>query len=262
MRIIDCHCHVYPGKVADRAVSAIGGFYGIPMRYDGTTDTLLKKGGEAGVTDYLIHSVATTPMQVRSANEFLMAEVESHDGKFMGFGTLHPDSEDPEGDVEHLIGLGLKGVKIHPDFIKRRVDDPGFMRMFEIIEGRLPICIHTGDYRYDNSNPNRMKRVLKAFPGLLVIGAHYGGWSIWEQASDELHGFDNLIVDCSSSLAFITSEKATEITRLYGSERVLFGSDYPMWTPADELERLRKLSLTQQELENILYKNAERLLGF
>ena len=75
MRVIDCHCHIYPQKIAHKAVEAIGDFYHIPMQMDGTIDTLLKEGGLAGVTDFLVHSVATTPHQVKSVNEFVAKEV-------------------------------------------------------------------------------------------------------------------------------------------------------------------------------------------
>lgn len=47
MRVIDCHCHIYPQKIAHKAVEAIGDFYHIPMQMDGTIDTLLKEGGLA-----------------------------------------------------------------------------------------------------------------------------------------------------------------------------------------------------------------------
>ena len=262
MRIIDCHCHVYPHKIAEKAVASIGMFYDVPMGQDGTAETLFKQGTEAGITDFLIHSVATTPQQVKAVNEFVKSEVDKHPGSFIGFGTLHPDSEDQEGDVEHLIELGLKGVKVHPDFIKCAVDDPRFMKIYEIVRGRIPICMHTGDYRYDYSNPNRLKVVLESFPDLLVIGAHFGGWSMWEKASEQLYTYDNLIVDCSSSLAWITPEVAVKCVRLYGSERVLFGTDFPMWIPGEEMERFNRLKLTDEERENIFHLNAERILGF
>ena len=57
MRIIDCHCHVYPHKIADKAVRSIGAFYDIPMDLDGTTETLIKKGSKAGITDFLIRFI-------------------------------------------------------------------------------------------------------------------------------------------------------------------------------------------------------------
>ena len=43
-------------------------------------------------------------------------------------------------------------------------------------------------------------------------------------------------------------------------ERVLFGTDYPMWTPMEELKRFRELHLTDDEEERILYRNAKEFL--
>ncbi|MBR4467280.1 MAG: amidohydrolase family protein, partial [Clostridia bacterium] len=171
------------------------------------------------------------------------------------------ESDDPERDVEEILKLGLKGVKLHHDFQGFGIDDRRCMRLYEICEGRLPVLMHTGDNRYDYSNPNRLKPVLEAFPDLTVIGAHLGGWSIWEQAANELCGFGNFYVDSSSSLYALTPEKAKELIRMYGADRVLYGDDFPMWPPAEELERFRKLGLTEQEQELILCRNAEKIFG-
>ncbi|MEI5604451.1 amidohydrolase family protein, partial [Streptomyces brasiliscabiei] len=54
---------------------------------------------------------------------------------------------------------------------------------------------------------------------------------------------------------------ARELICAYGAERVLFGTDYPMWNPAQELERFLALRLPQRDEENILYNNAARLFG-
>ena len=40
-KIFDAHAHVYPDKIADKAVKAIGDFYGIPMEKDGTVEGLI-----------------------------------------------------------------------------------------------------------------------------------------------------------------------------------------------------------------------------
>ena len=106
-RIFDSHCHIYPEKIAAKAVDAIGKFYDIEMDLDGTVAGLIASGNKAGVTDFLVHSVATTPKQVKSINEFIASEVHKNPEHLTGFGSLHPDSEDIEGDVEHLISLGL-----------------------------------------------------------------------------------------------------------------------------------------------------------
>ena len=115
-KVINSHCHIYPDKIAAKAVKGIRDFYDLHMSLNGTVDDLIEDGNKVGVCHYLIHSVATTPKQVQSINEFISFEVKSHPDLFTGFGTLHPDSEDIEADLDYIIELGLKGVKVHPDF--------------------------------------------------------------------------------------------------------------------------------------------------
>ena len=59
----------------------------------------------------------------------------------------------------------------------------------------------------------------------------------------------------------MTPERANELIEAYGTERVLFGTDYPMWLPDVELERFMKIELTDEQRENILYKNASKLFN-
>ena len=258
-RIIDSHCHIYPDKIAQKASDSTGHFYDLPASLDGKISTLLERGERAGIEHFIVQSVATTPKQVSSINNFIAASVAENGGKFTGLGTLHPDSEDMEADVNEIISLGLKGVKLHPDIQKVKLDDERMLKMYELCEGRLPILIHTGDYRYDYSNPNRMMPILDAYKNLTVIGAHFGGWSIWEEATKKFCKYENFYVDCSSSLYAISAQKAKELVRAYGTDRVLFGTDYPLWDPETELDRFMKVDLTESERQDILYNNAAKL---
>jgi aminocarboxymuconate-semialdehyde decarboxylase len=47
----------------------------------------------------------------------------------------------------------------------------------------------------------------------------------------------------------------------YGIDHVMYGSDYPCWMPADALEFLGQVGLSEGDLEKILYSNARRILG-
>ena len=258
-KIIDAHCHIYPDKIAQKASESTGSFYDIPMCLDGKISTLLEHGGNAEIDHFIVQSVATTPKQVSSINNFIATSVAHSNGKFTGLGTLHPDSEDIKADVDEIVSLGLKGVKLHPDIQKFKIDDYRMLKIYEFCEGKLPILIHTGDYRYDYSNPNRMMPILDIYKKLTVIGAHFGGWSIWEDATQKLCKYKNFYVDCSSSLYALTPEKAKELIMAYGTKRVLFGTDYPMWEPEDEIERFMKIDLSEQEREDIFYNNAAKL---
>ena len=263
-RIIDSHCHIYPDAIARKAVEAVDRFYdGLPGEaWDGTVQTLLNSGRAAGISRFVVHSVATRPEQVSSINHFIARSVASSEGAFIGMGTMQLDSDDLERDLDELVSLGLRGGKLHPDIQRFRVDEPRAMRMFSMCEDRnLPVCVHTGDFRYDYSNPARVANVLRAFPKLRFIGAHFGGWSVWDEAALLLPEFPNLIVDSSSTFYTVPPDKGKALIRAYGADRVLFGTDYPLWHQQPDIEYLLRLELTNEEYEAIFWRNAARLFA-
>lgn len=263
MKIFDAHCHIFPEKIAQKASFSIGAFYSLDMRFDGTVKQLMEVYKEAGVNKCLVQSVATTPAQVTSINNFIAECVKEYPDMFVGFCSLHPSMEKKEIDdeIDRAISLGLKGIKLHPDFQKFRIDDKKAYDIYEAAEGRLPILFHTGDRRYDYSSPKRLANALKDFPRLTAIGAHFGGWSEWEDGVKYLSDNPNVYVDTSSTLYEVKPEKALEYIRTFGADRVMFGTDYPMWDVRDELKHMEKLSLTDSEREKIMYKTACKLLG-
>ena len=261
--VIDAHCHIYPEKIAARAAQGTSAFYdNEPILCKGTTTDLRAQAVRAGVNHCIVQSVATTPKQVKSINEFIASEVARGEGFFTGLGTMHPESEDMRGDFEHLIELGLKGVKMHPDIQQFRIDDPRCMKIYEMCASAgIPILLHTGDKRYDFSNPNRLLPAVKAFPNLTFIGAHFGGWSVWDEASRVMSGIDNFYVDCSSSMRWLSPQKTFEIIRRYGADRVLFATDYPMWEPKKEIDGFLSLGLDEKEICSILNMNAKKIFS-
>ncbi len=107
---IDAHCHIYPEAIAERAVAGTDNFYSLHSVYKGTVGDLIEKGTAAGVDRFIVQSVATSPKQVKSINEFIAREVSLHPDKLTGLGTMHPESQDIKGDIEHLLELGSRIV--------------------------------------------------------------------------------------------------------------------------------------------------------
>ena len=71
----------------------------------------------------------------------------------------------------------------------------------------------------------------------------------------------NFYVDCSSSFYYLKPETAKQIIREYGAEKVLFGTDYPMWSQRQEIEYFLSLSLDTNEINSILNINAKKIFG-
>ncbi len=258
--IIDAHAHIYPDKIAVRASNSIGEFYNMPVSYDGTVDHLLELGDDAGIDMFLVQSVAVAPRNVESINDFIAATVKERPERFIGFATLHPEMENVANEVKRAKEMGLLGVKLHPDIQKFNIDDKIAYKIYEVCEDNVPILIHTGDHRYLHSDPRRIPQVLRDFPKLKLICAHFGGWSQWNEVEKYLAD-TGVWVDTSSSLYALSAQRAKELISVFGEDRIVFGTDYPMWTPADEIENIERLDLSPRLKQKIYYKNLSDLLG-
>ena len=258
-KIIDAHCHIYPQKIAAKAVAAIGNFYDIRMSEDGTAASLIREGESIGVEKYVVHSTATTVHQVRSINEYIYGEMQAHP-EFIGFMTLHNEMTDEaiEEEVELALSREMKGVKLHPDFQKFNIDDAE--NIYRVTAGKLPVLLHMGDKRYDFSSPERLRKMAEKYPEQVFIGAHFGGYSVWDKV-ECLKDLPNVYFDTSSSLWFLDKAKAADLIHRFGHERYFFGTDFPMWRHDEELKRFLALDLTEEEREDILYNNVAKLLG-
>lgn len=259
MAVIDAHAHIYPDKIAPKAVEAVGDFYNVGMFGDGTADGLLAAKDRAPITHFIVHSVATTAHAVTAINDFIAKQCQAHP-EFIGFAAMQQDFEDPAAELQRAVELGLRGVKLHPDTQKVNMDDNRLMRIYELIEGRMPLVVHCGDYRSDFSHPRRMKRILHEFPSLVVDAAHFGGWSVFDLAVEYLEN-ENCFLDMSSSQALLGRRRTRELCEIYGADRILFGSDFPMWNPIDEFEAFESLGFSKADFEKMTWHNAERFVG-
>ena len=257
-RIADSHCHIYPSKIAVKASAAVGVFYDIPMYAgSGDSETLLKNGSLIGVERYIVCSVATKLEQVDSINRFIAYECAQHP-EFIGLGAWHEDVPDVDALLDSVAELGLKGIKVHPDFQRVGLDDPSLRRLIAAIDERgMRILIHMGDVRYDYSTPAKLAAILERHDTLKVDAAHYGGFSVWDESMRVLAG-SPAYYDVSSSQMFLTSEERATLVEAFGIDKLMFGVDFPMWNHAAEFARCMEIDLTEEERQALFYGNFAR----
>lgn len=257
--IADCHTHIYPDKIARKAVQSIGDFYSIEMDRDGAVNTLFQSSRQARISRCLALAVAVDAPHVQPVNDYTAATVRAHDNFLYGFATLHPDMENPGKEVERMLKAGMKGIKLHPDMQHFSLEEKRAEKLFAACQGVCPMLLHTGDSRYRNSNPSLIPPLLKKFPRLQLICAHFGGYSEWDAA--RCLADTNVYVDTSSSFFVLTRERARALIDLFGEDRVMFGTDFPMWAPQPEIDFLLSLGLDERALQKIFSGNFYRLLG-
>lgn len=264
MKIADAHTHIFPHKIAEKASRSIGDFYGLDMSFPADVEILFENERSIGAECCLVCSAAVTPSQVTSINDFIGEQCRlaaNREGvpELIGFAAMHPEFGDPTDELDRALELGLVGVKFHNDFQKFDIDDKRAIPLYrEIAKRGMPILFHAGDDRYEYTTPERIATVLRLVPDLTVIASHFGGYRRWHEL-DCLPVCDRLYFDTSSSLAFLSNDEAMKIIEHFGSDRFMFGTDFPMWDARSELDRFMRLPLAESEREDILYNNFKKL---
>ena len=270
-KIFDIHTHIYPEAIAKKAVDNLCYFYGFMEHFGflpsgkGTFEDLYASCVRDGVCGCLMLCVATNPSQVERINDFMAQTVsENTSDTFtpVGFAGIHQDYPSITREVERITSLGLKGIKIHPDIQRVDIDDKRLMGLYEMIEGRLPLYLHMGDDRdeFRFSATEKLAKVKRRFPNLEVVAAHMGGYTAWDKVG-LITDFDKMWFDTSSTTWVISPQRSAEVIKALGEDRVIFGTDYPVAYPCEELERFMKIELDEKTRADILYNNAARFLG-
>ncbi|MBZ4646942.1 MAG: uncharacterized protein PWR27_1075 [Petroclostridium sp.] len=257
-RVIDFHSHAFPEAVEEKAVRNLGEYYSLEMPCRGRIQDLLESAAEGNIEKLVVHATATRAGQVENVNNWIASI--TNDDNIIGFGTLHPDYPHIKEELDRIERLGLKGIKLHPEFQAFDIDDPRMYPIYEEIGSRLPVLFHMGDENLDYSSPSKLAKVLELFPKLKVVAAHLGGYARWNEVRQHLIGKD-FFMDTSSSLWRLEPGEAVDIIRSHGADKVFFGTDYPIASHRDELNRFMNLALTEEEREMILFKNACNFLN-
>jgi hypothetical protein len=255
---IDIHTHAFHPKIADKVLAQLKDHYHISPTGTGTVEDLLPRLKKAGIDRAVVHSAATKPDQVIPANNWAIFMQENYPELF-SFGTIHPAYAAWEKELDRLENKGIKGLKIHPDFQGFSMTDKRLAPIYEAIGTRFVIMLHVGDTtppEKNASSPQKVAELIRNFPSLTVIAAHFGGYHHWEYVCDHLAG-KNVFLDTSSSLFTIPQDLLESIFNNHPRERIFFGSDYPLFNPADELKRLaQRLHLGDSEIYDLLNNGA------
>ena len=260
------HSHCFPESLAPRAIAALAENakpVGMAPHTDGTAAGTLRYLKAAGIDTALICNIATNPHQERKVNDFAISLAAQ--GNLFAAGSLHPESEDPEGELNRLWAAGICGIKIHPDYVRVPVDDPRYDRIFSLAEERgFFVVTHTG---FDPVSPNcvhataqGLLAVVKRHPNLTLIAAHMGGIGQTKEVLDLLVGTPIWFDTSLSALREKEWGELYKILKEHPTDRILFGTDTPWSIPQKEIAFLESSGLSEGKLESIFAKNAKKLL--
>jgi predicted TIM-barrel fold metal-dependent hydrolase len=215
--VYDIHTHIFPDKLAVKAVANIGGYYGIKMQCPGTSDALESYLKELPNMRFVVSSAALKEESMRAGNDFLLGEADKKPS-FIPFSSFYPfmSVSDAEKELLRVKERGSKGIKLHPDFQKFNIDDPHAIEIYKICEQLgFPVLFHVGDINTDYSTPTRVYNVANKLPGLKIIAAHLCGYSVWDEAERVLIGTD-VYTETSDALLCLEPERVVVLSESMG----------------------------------------------
>ncbi len=269
--IIDFHTHIFPDKIAKPAIEKLKGYLKAAgeecVAYtDGTIASLLKSMQKSGIDRSVILPVVTDPKQFESINLF-SASFNGKDG-IISFGGIHPDNDNAEEKLEYIKSLGLKGIKLHPDYQNTYINDEKYLKILRCCEKLgLITVIHSG---YDVMSPNdkhcSIDRALDMLTKVTggrdnkIVLAHMGDMKNLEYSLEKLCG-NNVWLDTSYMFNKCEPSMLVKMFKKHSFDKILFASDSPWGEQKAFRETLEKLDISDENREKIAYKNAAHLLA-
>jgi predicted TIM-barrel fold metal-dependent hydrolase len=262
-KVIDIHTHAFPDFLAEKAIAALEATSGEEKAcLNGTVADLLRSMDRSGIEISVICSIATNPKQVPAITNW-SREIASD--RIIPFPSIHPDYADFRDELARIKDLGMKGIKMHPQYQGFEIDEDRVMPLYEALASRdLILVVHAGfDISFPtdpSASPDKTARVIERFPELRLIACHFGGWRQWKEVRRELAGKD-LYFETSYTIGDLPEDKIVELIALHDEDKILFGTDSPWRNQAQSIQEVNSLPISTEMKQNIFHRNAEKLLG-
>lgn len=260
----DIHTHAFSKAIAPRAHEALGRVFERPLEGSALLSDLEAEESRAGMERFCVLNCAQRPELVRAVNAWAVS-LKSRPG-LVPFGTVHPEGGTFEADLDFLERAGIFGIKLHPVWQGFPLGERRHDALWEAVGSRFCVLVHMGaKERSDRAlaHPQALVRLAGEFPNVQFMGAHLGGWGMWDEALEIVRRYrgDNLWLDTSNVSAHLDEARLKALFRMLPFERLLFGSDWPFFSVAGEMERLRtKAGLGCGQMDDLL-GHADSLLG-
>jgi len=262
-RVIDFHTHAFSDDLAPKAMEALGHTDGMVPSHGATINELLYSMDEAGIGKSVICSIATRPEQF---DPILQWSKKIRQERIIPLLSIHPLDENLIEKVKIVAEEGFVGIKLHPYYQNFSLDDESIYPLYEELSKHgLILESHTG---YDAAYPNREKlatpeiiaKISTEFPELKFVATHFGGWDDWDDVEKFVIG-KQIYFEISFGLQMLELKQLERMLLNHPEDKILFGTDSPWTDQKESMELFSKLNIPTSLKENILYENAEKLLG-
>jgi predicted TIM-barrel fold metal-dependent hydrolase len=276
--IIDCHTHIFPDEVRKDRRTFCEKDKGFSFIYkDSKTkmagvEELIASMDESGVERSVICGFSWGQPDLCSLhNQYLMESASRYPNRLIVFISLLFSTPDwSERELDRGLKEGAKGVG-EIAFYDREMtsqDIESMKLIFTQMERqKIPILLHTNEligHSYPGKGETPLERfyeLILSFPNLPIILAHWGGGlPFYELMPEVAKSMANVYYDTAASPFLYSKRIYNIVSEIMGTEKILFGTDFPLLSPKRYLQELKVSGLTIGDQEKILGLNFSRLI--
>jgi predicted TIM-barrel fold metal-dependent hydrolase len=263
---ISAHLHRYVQKEPYFALLAAS-----PRNKFATADEVVQELDRVGFDQAVIFGFGFRDMGLcREVNDYVIAQVQKYPTRLIGYMALVPNQRDMERELDRCHRAGLRGIgELFPAGQDFRIDEASDTRRFAgaCLERGLPVLVHTNEpvgHYYPGKTAvllQALDRFVENNPDLIIIFAHWGGGLLFYEAMPEQRKkYRNLYYDTAASVFLYDAGIYRGACALGLAEKILFGSDFPLLSPARYSKGIEASGISEAHKALLLGGNAQRLL--
>jgi predicted TIM-barrel fold metal-dependent hydrolase len=278
--IIDAHSHIFPREIRKNrekyfpAEPAFQKLYQSPKsRLIGVQEMLASMDASHVDKSVIFGFPWHNSRLFKQHNDYISEVVSRYPGRFIGLACFDPLSDGAAEEARRCLQEGaLSGIG-ELAFYQSGIENAsvaGLVPLMEICRvADLPVLIHTNEpigHAYPGKTPNTLAQIyelIRTFPQNKIILAHWGGGLFFfgllkKEVKESLK---NVYFDTAASPYLYDAAVYRLAIELVGIEKILFGSDFPLLSPARYFDEMQAAGLSADEMQRICGLNAAALFN-
>jgi predicted TIM-barrel fold metal-dependent hydrolase len=276
--VIDFHTHIFPSWLRDRRDEYIKRdrcfslLYSQPQARIATAEEILASMDEAGIDLSVVLNVGWIDHELCvKTNDYILDSVSRYPTRLVGFCAIQPGAGDAAiAELERCAKAGARGIgELRSDVQGFDLTDKKTMKPLvdAALKHNLIFLTHSSEpvgHEYSGKGsitPDILYSFITTFPNLKLVCAHWGGGLPFYALMPEVtKALSNVSFDTAATVFLYKPEIFKQMSHIIGSDKILFGTDYPLMHQNRVLAQIQSSQLPEEDKARILGANAQKLL--
>jgi len=276
--IVDFHTHIFPPWLKEKRDEYIKRdpcfslLYSQPKARMATAEELLASMDEADIGLSVVLNIGWVNHELCvKTNDYILDSVSRYPTRLVGFCAIQPAAGDAAvAELERCAKSGAKGIgELRSDVQGFNLTDETTMKPLvdAALKHDLIFLTHSSEpvgHEYSGKGsitPDILYSFITGFPNLKLVCAHWGGglpfYALMPEVAEAL---TNVFFDTAATVFLYKPEIFEQMNHIIGSDKILFGSDYPLMHQNRVLAQIQSSQLPEGDKARILGANAQKLL--